>query len=298
MKRLLAITLGVALALVGTVALAARDSSGTYSLSPTSPFISGTPISSSTMNTRFSDLATEITDSLSRSGKGPMLAPIKLYSGGSATVPELVWNDDANSGFYLIGSDNLGLSLGGTKRWDFATAGSTLTGNLSVSGTSTLTGDTTVGGTLDVTGNTTVTGTLTATGKIDRPSLPTVGQQVSASSGAFSTAAGTWVDATNLSVTITTTGRPVLLMVQADGNDTVGQDAAFEAAASGVLRLVRDATAIGRHKVYTSGTGLAVPPALMLLDTPAAGTYTYKLQAVAAAGTVYVSYCKLVAYEL
>lgn len=53
---------------------------------------------------------------------------------GSAANPAFRWADDLDSGFYRIGVDNVGLSLGGTKRWDFGTAGSTLTGALTVSG--------------------------------------------------------------------------------------------------------------------------------------------------------------------
>jgi hypothetical protein len=84
-----------------------------------------------------------------------------LYNGGSAAAPELTWIDDTNSGFYVIGEDNIGLSLGGTKRWDFAAAGSTLTGTLTVSGATTLqstlgvTGAATLGGTVAITGATT-----------------------------------------------------------------------------------------------------------------------------------------------
>jgi hypothetical protein len=62
-----------------------RDSSGTYTASPSSPFVTGTPIAASTANTRASDVATEITDSLSRSGKGGMTAPLK-FTGITATV--------------------------------------------------------------------------------------------------------------------------------------------------------------------------------------------------------------------
>ena len=64
--------------------------------------------------------------------------PLKLYSGGNATTPELTWADDTNSGFYLIGPDEIGLSLGGTKRWHYAASGSTLTGTLTISGATTL----------------------------------------------------------------------------------------------------------------------------------------------------------------
>jgi hypothetical protein len=167
MSRLLAITLGVALALVGTTALAARNSSGTYSLEPAAPFVTNTPISSSTMNTRFSSIATALTDSLSRGGSGPMLSALSLYSGGSATVPELSWADDSNSGLYLISNDNLGLSIGGTKRWDFGTAGTSLTGTFDVSGATSLASTLTTRGaavfssTVAVTGATALTGALT-----------------------------------------------------------------------------------------------------------------------------------------
>ena len=69
-----------------------------------------------------------------------------LYSGGNAAAPELSWIDDVNSGFYSIGEDNVGLALGGTKRWDYAAAGSTLTGTLTVSGATTLQSSATVTG--------------------------------------------------------------------------------------------------------------------------------------------------------
>jgi hypothetical protein len=162
MRLALATTLGVALALLGTAALAARNSSGTFTLSPSSPFITGTPIASATMNTRFSDLGTEITDSLSRSGKGPMLSALALYSGGSATVPELSWGDDSNSGLYLVANDDVALSIGGVKRCEWT--GSTFNcstldatfGDLDATGVTTLadvTGD-------DATFDTVTSGTL------------------------------------------------------------------------------------------------------------------------------------------
>lgn len=72
-------------------------------------------------------------------------AALKLYSGGSAAEPELTWGDDTNSGLYLIGADNVGLSLGGTKRWEHTTAGQLETGWLQVLGTMTVTGAATFG---------------------------------------------------------------------------------------------------------------------------------------------------------
>jgi len=57
-----------------------------------------------------------------------------LGSDGSAAAPFYSWSSDVNSGFYRIGSDQVGLSLGGTKRVDFATAGTSITGTLTTSG--------------------------------------------------------------------------------------------------------------------------------------------------------------------
>ena len=57
-----------------------------------------------------------------------------LGSDGTASLPFYSFTSDPNSGIYRIGSDNVGLSLGGTKRVDFATAGTAITGTLTTSG--------------------------------------------------------------------------------------------------------------------------------------------------------------------
>jgi hypothetical protein len=53
---------------------------------------------------------------------------------GSAASPGLAFEDDTNSGWFRIGSDNVGLSLGGTKRIDYGTAGMSVTGTITGSG--------------------------------------------------------------------------------------------------------------------------------------------------------------------
>ena len=53
---------------------------------------------------------------------------------GSAAAPGLAFEDDTNSGWYRIGSDNVGLTLGGTKRVDYGTAGMSVTGTITASG--------------------------------------------------------------------------------------------------------------------------------------------------------------------
>jgi len=57
-----------------------------------------------------------------------------LGADGTASLPFYSYSGDPNSGFYRIGADNIGLTLGGTKRVDFAAAGTSITGTLTTSG--------------------------------------------------------------------------------------------------------------------------------------------------------------------
>ncbi len=145
---------------VGAVALlASRNSSGTYSItaSGTYPFVSGTAISSTTMNSIFSDLATETTDSLSRSGKGGMLAPMRTVD-GTVTAPAWSFTNETGSGLYRIGSHDFGMSVNQSKVQEWTATGT------SVTGTGAISGNTTVGGTLGVTGAATLSSTAAITG--------------------------------------------------------------------------------------------------------------------------------------
>jgi hypothetical protein len=277
MKRLLALTLGVALAGIGTVALATRNSSGTYSL-PQSPFISGTVINSSTMNSQFGDIAQSLTDSLDRNGKGGMLSPLRVPN-GSVAVPSFSFSNDQDTGLYLVGDANPAVTVAGTKRQEWTSTGTAVSGTLSVTGASTFTGAAAFDGGL--TGFT-------------RSSMYAVGQQVSASCGTFTNTSGTFADVTNLSVTITTTGRPVLLMLQSEGTaPTTG--AYMTGPAGAILRFQRDAAVVGD---YDMNSRSAAPAAI--LDTGAtAGTHTYKVRVSSALGqNASLSYYVLVAYEL
>lgn len=130
------------------------------------------------------------------------------------------------------------------------------------------------------------------------------GVAISASSGNFSTTSTG--DVTNLSVTITTTGRPVRVMLIADGSANTGLVGASRTSSSAdeVIHLYRDATIIARYDMKTSVTGgtvvdLWLPQSIIeTLDVVSSGTYTYKVSIGAATGTVYCSYAKLVAYEI
>lgn len=110
----------------GQLAQASRNSSGTYSLyTPGNPVVSGTTISSSWANSTLSDIQTEITNSLDRSGRGGMLAPLQLYD-GTVSAPGLTFVTDTDSGLYRIGANDLAMAVNGVKTQEWATTGAIL----------------------------------------------------------------------------------------------------------------------------------------------------------------------------
>lgn len=116
---------------------ASRNSSGTYSLPSGNPVVSGTTIQPTWANTTLSDLATEVTNSLDRNGRGAMLAPLQC-SNGTVAAPALTFASDPDTGMYRIGANNLGVAASGAKVLDVATTGLGVTGTLSVSGVTTV----------------------------------------------------------------------------------------------------------------------------------------------------------------
>lgn len=93
----------------------ARNASGTHSLPAGNPVVTNTTIDSSDFNDTMNDLSAEITDSLSRSGKGPMQAALELVAGTVGT-PALSWDAEANTGLYRAGAADIRLSIAGTDR--------------------------------------------------------------------------------------------------------------------------------------------------------------------------------------
>jgi hypothetical protein len=116
------------------------------------------------------------------------------------------------------------------------------------------------------------------------------------SSGNFSTASGTFVDVTNLSVSLVTTGRPVRVALVPDQS---ANDSFCAVNAQQYLKFFRDAVEVGYIGVGAGGATYNFPAgSFEALDTPVAGTYTYKAQVRCTAGTFNVRYCRLIAYEL
>lgn len=149
---------------------------------------------------------------------------------------------------------------------------------------------------------------------LPRTKMAAVGEQLSASCGTFGTSSTSAVDVTNLSVTITTTGRPVVVKLVADGTGSQSY-VSFGSVNTGdrkqgAIIFLRGATTVSFNTTgsngLTGGTNFSQfihypAGAFEHIDVVAAGTYTYKAQAIvvgADVSTVNVVNIKLIAYEL
>lgn len=92
-----------------------RDSAGDFTLAAGNPVVTATAIDSTVHNNTLSDLASEITDSLSRSGKGGMTAVLKGVDGAVGT-PAFSFTNDPDTGLFLLGTNLLGFTTGGVQR--------------------------------------------------------------------------------------------------------------------------------------------------------------------------------------
>lgn len=100
-----------------------RDANGNYVLPPGNPVQSGTVIEAVWANTTMSDLGPEeITDSLSRSGKGGMIAPLKLVD-GSVDTPSLTFNSDFDIGLFKPAEGQVGVAIDGVNQGNFSALG-------------------------------------------------------------------------------------------------------------------------------------------------------------------------------
>lgn len=129
------------------------------------------------------------------------------------------------------------------------------------------------------------------------------------SEGGDSNTTTSWDDVDSVTVTITTTGRPVLLVLQSSNDSAV--ESCYRTTWTGAtggggqLKLVRDSTDIAFYDFYLSDSDAAadfeirIPVGTAHIDTPEAGTYVYKLQSRAVSGrTIAVRRVKLFAIEL
>ncbi len=161
-----------------------------------------------------------------------------------------------------------------------------------------------------ITGTDIAAATISVANQVARPVSSTAsvdGIAVSSASGTFSSNSTSFVDVTNLTVTITTSGRPVMLMLQSDGSSNVAMLGTNAGAGSfGEMQFVRASTTLAVHQFWgaasTNGVQSGIASAFRYLNSGlVAGTYTFKVQARSSSGggnTVQVRNCVLVAYEI
>ena len=92
------------------------------SLPAGNPVVGGTVASATVHNNTMTDLATEITDSLSRSGKGGLTAALKVVD-GTVGGPGVAFTSETSSGLYRAGANDLRMTVGGTARSKWTAAG-------------------------------------------------------------------------------------------------------------------------------------------------------------------------------
>jgi hypothetical protein len=103
------------------------DRSLTFPLTYTGSASSELPTPSANSYIKWNSDATALTNTTGASA-------VFTVPDGSASAPGLAFEDDTNSGLYRIGSDNVGLTLGGVKRVDYGTTGMSVTGTITASG--------------------------------------------------------------------------------------------------------------------------------------------------------------------
>ena len=86
------------------------NGSGTFSIINT--FVPSTTILSAAVNQNFTDIASGLTDCLTRDGQAGMLAAFKAIA-GSAGAPSISFTADPTTGLYYISANSLGLSANG-----------------------------------------------------------------------------------------------------------------------------------------------------------------------------------------
>jgi len=100
----------------------ARSPTGTFTLVAGNPVITGTIITSDWANTTMPDIGAALTDSLSRTGQGGMLAPFRGVS-GSATSPAHSFTNFPRSGEYAVSADETRMAVNGVDRMRWREAG-------------------------------------------------------------------------------------------------------------------------------------------------------------------------------
>lgn len=264
----------------GSVNSGAGSITGLPSGTASASFSGGTFVwQSATSTPATMDMGTIIVRDTTASGKGVTIsAPSALANNYSLALPS------GNAGFN----------------------GSMLTSDISGTLSYTVADDTTISWLAGILAVGTIQTSNIAANAVTRPKLAAVGQQT-ASISLLNFNSTTVADLTGLSISITTSGRPVVVFLQPQGNSltsVTGSVVVAWGAGSGSLvnfYLVRGATRISNAgNVQTQSGSQILNGNYLFLDAPAAGTYTYKMQGIVgnAGDTITFQNYTFVAYEL
>lgn len=124
------------------------------------------------------------------------------------------------------------------------------------------------------------------------------GVAISNSCNGFTTSSTSYVNVTNLSVTITTTGKPVQLMLISDGQAGGSYFGAVSGTAVASVQILRNGTPVGVYITQASGSSVVPASSVVTVDPVSASTYTYTVQLSTSSNPVSIQNAKLVAYEL
>lgn len=247
----------------------ARNSSGTYSLPSGNPVVSGTTISSTVHNNTLNDLAGEITDSLSRSGKGAMTSPLEVPD-GTVALPSLTFDNDPDSGLYRAASNDVAMASGGVQAQRWLITGAVfplvVTTQAGITGTQTtsngngaqFTGNG-VGSGVNGTGGSNSGGGGTFTGGASNGNGVNAtgdgtGSGVSATGGDNSGAGGTFLGGATNGNGVAATGDGTGAGVSATGGDNAGFGGVFTGGATNGTGLSATGNGTGKGATFANGT--------------------------------------------
>lgn len=114
-----------------------RNTSGAYTLPAGNPVVAGTIIRADWANPTMADLATEVTSSLDRNGRGGMLAQFKAYDGAMA-APGISFSTEPKTGLYRSAAGVIKMAINGADVASFVATGLAVTGLMAAT---TLSGD-------------------------------------------------------------------------------------------------------------------------------------------------------------
>jgi hypothetical protein len=118
-----------------------RNASGTYTLPAGNPVVTGTLIESTWANDTLGDLASAMTDSLSRDGEGGMTAALRVVD-GTVSAPGLAFVNETGSGLYRTSAGDYSFAVLGSQKIRCRSTGVDVTGMFGVTGNVSVTGET------------------------------------------------------------------------------------------------------------------------------------------------------------